>query len=95
MRFFVSCFGSADPTAATNSVVPPPSRTLRRNKSHWRPTLGSISEDTTPPHRERAAAASGGDAKRSKSTAAAATAKAHRRLYSDDCDYRLGEFKKL
>ncbi|XP_029131018.1 uncharacterized protein LOC114917116 isoform X2 [Cajanus cajan] len=89
MRFFVSCFGVADPTATSKPLVPPPSRTLRRSKSHWRPALGSISEDTAPPHRDRAAPASAGDAKRSSNTAAAAaadTAKA-RRLYSDDCDY--------
>ncbi|KAG4960871.1 hypothetical protein AAZX31_13G267700 [Glycine max] len=88
MRFFVSCFGGAgDPTGSTKPLVPPPSQTLRRNKSHWRPALGSISEDTAPPHRERTAAASAGDGKRKENTAATATTKAHRRQYSDDYDY--------
>ncbi|TKY49002.1 hypothetical protein E2542_SST26426 [Spatholobus suberectus] len=89
MRFFVACFGAADPTdpaAATKPLVPPPSRTLRRSKSHWRPALRSISEDTAPPHRERATAASAGDAKRTNNSATA-TAKVHRRQYGDDYDY--------
>ncbi|RDX57600.1 hypothetical protein CR513_63145, partial [Mucuna pruriens] len=88
--FFVSCFGAADSTAATKPLVPPPPRTLRRNKSHWSPALRSISEDTPPPHRDRAAAASAGDVKRSdnnNTTVAAATAKARPRRYSHDCDY--------
>jgi len=84
MRFFVSCFGGgADPTTATKPVVPPPSRSLRR-KSHWRPALGSISEDTKPPHRERTpTAASAGDVKKRDN---GATTKSNRRHYSQDYD---------
>ncbi|KAG2371870.1 uncharacterized protein HKW66_Vig0239910 [Vigna angularis] len=81
MWFFVSCFGgAADPTASTKSVVPPPSRTLRR-KPQWKPTLGSISENTAPPHRERATTAeSAGDIKKSENSA---TTKSHRRHFSE------------
>ncbi|CAJ1956850.1 unnamed protein product [Sphenostylis stenocarpa] len=86
MRFFVSCFGGAgEPTAARKPVVPPPSRNLRRNKTHWRPALGSISEETAPPLRERdAAAEAAGDVKRIVNSN---TAKAQRRHYGEDCDY--------
>ncbi|XP_017424713.1 uncharacterized protein LOC108333749 isoform X2 [Vigna angularis] len=85
MWFFVSCFGgAADPTASTKSVVPPPSRTLRR-KPQWKPTLGSISENTAPPHRERATTAeSAGDIKKSENSA---TTKSHRRHFSEGSDY--------
>ncbi|XP_014521639.1 uncharacterized protein LOC106778577 isoform X1 [Vigna radiata var. radiata] len=84
MWFFVSCFGGAADTAATKSVVPPPSRTLRR-KPQWKPTLGSISEDTALPHRERATTAeSAGDVKKSENSA---TKKSHRRHFSEGSDY--------
>ena len=85
MRFFVSCFGgAADPTAATKSAVPPPSRTLRR-KPQWKPSLGSISEDAAPPHRERNATAdSAGDVKKSENSA---TTNSHRRHFSESIDY--------
>ncbi|XP_061348801.1 uncharacterized protein LOC133294168 isoform X2 [Gastrolobium bilobum] len=97
MRFFldfVSCCGCAvDPT--NNLVPPPPSQALRskkRDAPHWRPSLGSISEDNAPPQRERGTVASGGDLKRRSSTraVAAATAKAHHRYYSVDYDYSYG-----
>ncbi|XP_027344218.1 uncharacterized protein LOC113856558 [Abrus precatorius] len=84
MRFFVSCFGA---TAPTEPLAPQPSPTLRRrNKRHWRPSLGSISEDNAPPHRDRP---SSSDVKRSNSTsnAATATSKLHHRHHSDDYDY--------
>ena len=93
MRFFISCFGgAADPITATKPVVLPPSRTLRR-KSHWRPALGSISEETAPPHRERTAMeASAGHVKKSDNSA---TTKSHRRHSHDNCDYGYRKFKKL